>query len=61
MNLRDKLGIFVLTKEEQRTIAFIVLMVVLGLLTKHYRNQHAERVRAPNEITQPATSPAQGP
>lgn len=52
---------FVLTKEEQRTIAFIVLMVVLGLLTKHYRNQHAERARAPNEITQPAANPAQGP
>lgn len=52
---------FVLTKEEQRTIAFIVLMVVLGLLTKHYRHQHAERARAPNEITQPAANPAQGP
>jgi hypothetical protein len=41
MNLRDKLAIFVLTKQEQRTIAFIVLMLVLGLLTKHYRATHS--------------------
>ena len=47
MNLRDKLGVFVLTKQEQRTIAFVVLMLVLGLLTKHYRATHP-----------PANSPA---
>ncbi len=40
MNFRDRLGMFVLTKQEQRTIAFIVLMLVLGLATKHYRAQH---------------------
>ncbi len=40
MSLRDRLGIFVLTKQEQRTIAFVVVMLVLGLLTKHYRATH---------------------
>ena len=47
MSLRDRLGIFVLTKQEQRTIAFVILMLVLGLLTKHYRATHP-----------PANSPA---
>jgi hypothetical protein len=47
MSLRDRLGIFVLTKQEQRTIAFVILMLVLGLLTKHYRDKHP-----------PANSPA---
>ena len=59
MNLRDRLGMFVLTKQEQRTIAFIVLMLVLGLATKHYRAQHP-----PNEQAQPrllARLPAASP
>ncbi len=55
MNLRDKLGLFVLTKEEQRTIAFIVLILMLGLLTKHYRATHPPA--APNDQVQPAESP----
>ncbi len=48
MRLRERLGMFVLTRQEQRTIAFIVLIVVLGLATKHYRQTHlpkAEPVR----------------
>jgi hypothetical protein len=49
MSLRDRLGIFVLTKEEQRTIAFIILLLVLGLATKHYRAQHAARNVLPND------------
>ena len=40
MSWRDKLGIFFLTKEEQRTVAFVILMLVLGLFTKHYRAAH---------------------
>ena len=51
MNFRDRLGMFVLTKQEQRTIAFIVLVLVLGLATKHYRAQPQ-----PNEQAQPAYS-----
>jgi hypothetical protein len=51
MSLRDKLGVFLLTKEEQRTVAFVILMVALGLITKHYRNRHPERATKPNEIT----------
>ena len=46
MSLRSRLGIFVLTRQEQRTIAFIVLAVILGLITQHYRHQHSERVDA---------------
>lgn len=53
MSLRDKLGMFVLTKQEQRTIAFIVIILVLGLLTKHYREQRAPTA-APEHETQPA-------
>ena len=41
MNLRAKLGMFVLTRQEQRTIAFIVLALVLGLATQHYRRTHS--------------------
>jgi hypothetical protein len=44
MSLRSKLGIFVLTAEEQRTIAFIVLAFVLGLATQHYRRHHSRPV-----------------
>ena len=35
---------FVLTRQEQRTIAFIVLAVTSGLITQHYRRQHSERL-----------------
>ncbi len=53
MSLRDKLSMFVLTRQEQRTIAFIVLILVLGLLTKHCREQHAPTI--PSEhAAQPA-------
>ncbi len=58
MSLRERLGMFVLTRQEQRTIAFIVLMVVLGLATKHYRQTHlpkAEPVR--EEVGETSTLP----
>lgn len=41
MKLRERLQMFVLTKQEQRTIAFVVLVVMLGLITMHYRATHA--------------------
>ncbi len=54
MSLREKLGTFVLTRQEQRTIAFIVLILLLGLLTKHYRAQdHPVKTIAPNESSAP--------
>ncbi|MEO8439470.1 MAG: hypothetical protein ABI540_04535 [Spartobacteria bacterium] len=49
MNLRPKLGMFLLTRQEQRTIAFIVLAVVLGLATKHYRDSRSRPAEPPNE------------
>ena len=49
MNLRARLGMFVLTQQEQRTIAFIVLALVLGLATQHYRHRHSHSTAAPNE------------
>jgi hypothetical protein len=65
MSLRSRLGVFVLTRQEQRTIAFIVLAVILGLITQHYRRQHSERLDAvPNNLEQagPAfVSPAPTP
>ncbi|CAN5403998.1 hypothetical protein BH20VER3_BH20VER3_01290 [soil metagenome] len=53
MSLREKLGMFVLTKQEQRTVAFIIIILVLGLLTKHYREQ-----RAPTPPPQHEAEPA---
>ena len=64
MSLRSRLQIFVLTRQEQRTIAFIVLVVILGLITQHYRRQHSERLDAvPNNLEQagPFVSPAPTP
>ena len=64
MSLRSKLGMFVLTRQEQRTIAFIVLAVILGLVTQHYRNRHSARSASPNEIehgTAALASPASRP
>lgn len=55
MKLREKMRMLALTKEEQRTIAFVVLMLVLGLLTKHYRATHPPP--APNEQVAPARAP----
>ena len=53
MSLRSKLQMFVLTRQEQRTIAFIVLAVILGLITQHYRRQRSERLDAvPNNLEQ---------
>ncbi len=40
MSLRERLRMFVLTKQEQRTVAFVILIVVLGLATQHYRATH---------------------
>ncbi len=56
MSLRERMRMFSLTREEQRTIAFIVLMLVLGLLTKHYRATHPPAV-PPNEMHSAATAP----
>jgi hypothetical protein len=59
MNLRSKLGIFVLTAEEQRTIAFVVLALVLGLATQHYRELHSQSKPFRDAETTPAsTSPS---
>ena len=59
MKLRSRLGMFVLTRQEQRTIAFVILMLVLGLLTKDYRARHTP-VIPPNEHVQPSPSPTRG-
>jgi hypothetical protein len=45
MNWRAKFGWLVLTREEQRTIAFVVLALVLGLAVKHYRHLHSRNAR----------------
>ena len=46
MSLRSRFQMFVLTRQEQRTIAFVVLAVILGLITQHYRRQRSERLDA---------------
>ena len=64
MSLRSKLGMFVLTRQEQRTIAFIVLALALGLATQHYRRTHSKPSHAPEEVAISATvspSPARTP
>jgi len=57
MNLRSKLGIFVLTAEEQRTIAFVVLALILGLATQHYRHLHSQPSPATNAEAAPSNTP----
>ncbi|HXA09744.1 MAG TPA: hypothetical protein VNW28_07155 [Chthoniobacterales bacterium] len=65
MNLRARLGMFVLTRQEQRAIAFIVLMLVLGLATRHYRHRHPKSANSPNEtvraVPTPTLAPAKNP
>ena len=53
--------IFVLTPEEKRTIAFVVIMFVLGLLTAKYRAAHAipPSKIAVNETAATTSRPAQ--
>jgi len=61
MNLRAKLGSFVLTAKEQRTIAFIVLALILGLATQHYRqrqDQFAPPAKTGNATTAPSPTQA---
>ncbi len=61
MSLHSRLGMFVLTRQEQRTIAFIVLAVILGLLTQHYRHRHNETAPAPNETIEESPTPTKVP
>jgi hypothetical protein len=49
MSRRGKFGLFVLTSEEQRAIAFLVLALTLGLWAKHYRATHPRPFPRPNE------------
>ncbi len=56
MNLRDHLQMFVLTKQEQRTIAFVILILILGLATRHYRMTHPPPL-VPNEHATSSASP----
>lgn len=58
MSLRSKLGVFVLTRQEQRTIAFVVLALVLGLVTQHYRHAHSRPVGVPNDPPMATASPS---
>ncbi|MEO5719830.1 MAG: hypothetical protein ABIR29_14830 [Chthoniobacterales bacterium] len=54
---------FILTRQEQRTIAFIVLVVILGLLTQHYRHRQVQPAPPPNEAAEvtPAPNPPAPP
>jgi hypothetical protein len=61
MTFRDRLGMFVLTRQEQRTIAFIVLAVALGLATQHYRHVHSQSKVLPNDAPLAAISPSPSP
>ncbi|MGI8891810.1 MAG: hypothetical protein ACR2G0_13645 [Chthoniobacterales bacterium] len=61
MKLRERLGMFVLTRQEQGTIAFVVLAVLLGLCTQHYRRAKSEVKTSsidPARTTQVSPSPA---
>jgi hypothetical protein len=60
MKLREKLRLLVLTREEQRTIAFIVLALVLGIATQHYRHTH-QRGETPNGPATASGSPSPSP
>jgi len=53
--------IFVLTSEEKRTIAFVLIMFLLGVTTAHYRTTHSIRPSkiAVNQTAITAARPAQ--
>jgi hypothetical protein len=57
----DRRQIFVLTLEEKRTIAFVLVMFVLGLATARYRAAHSEPSSkiAVNETATVTARPAQ--
>jgi hypothetical protein len=61
MSLRSKLGMFVLTRQEQRTIAFIVLAVILGLVTQRYRQTHSKGTDTKEARTAQFVSPSPSP
>jgi len=42
---------FVLTREEKRVIAFVLLAFVLGLAVKHYRDTHPQPMTPPSKKT----------
>jgi hypothetical protein len=53
--------IFVLTPEEKRTIAFVLIMFLLGVTTAYYRTAHSipPSKTAVNETATSAARPAQ--
>lgn len=55
--LGEKLGAFVLTRQEQRVIVFIVTAFVLGTAVKYYRNSHPHALAAPAGKSPPAAIP----
>ena len=57
MSLRERLRMFVLTRQEQRTIAFVILIIMLGLATRHYRATHPP-MPPPNEKAKISASPS---
>lgn len=48
----------VLTPEEKRALLFVIAAFLLGLATKHYRDQHRQTPPSSVEHTQPAESAA---
>ncbi len=61
MSWRDRFGMFVLTRQEQRTIAFIVLALALGLATQHYRHVRSRPADLPNELSATTASVSPSP
>jgi hypothetical protein len=53
--------VFVLTSEEKRTIGFVLIMLLLGITTTHYRGVHSVPPSkiAVNETAATAARPAQ--
>jgi hypothetical protein len=59
---RVRREIFVLTPEEKRTVCFVLIALVLGLATKHYRTAYPFPASANTELKSSASalpSPAQ--
>ena len=52
--------LFVLTPEEKRTICFVLIVFLLGLATKYYRDNHPAPLPKPkvNARTTPKPPPA---
>jgi hypothetical protein len=51
-------NIFVLTKNEQRVVIVVVMVLLAATIAKHYRDNHSPIPVTPSTPTQPTATPS---